>query len=155
MLIKTKISSEFDGLEIQVCHHENTDEVQETVLALQQFFDKQYLGYDAKGAAGILRANNILCFYAAGTKVYAKTGTKEYVVEKKLYALEEELANNNFVRISKSEIVNIRHIRKVDMNIAGTIKVILSDGSETYASRRNVTKLKTALRSHLKKGESV
>ena len=50
-----------------------------------------------------------------------------------------------FFRISKSEIVNLKKIRRLDMSVTGTIKVILSDGTETYTSRRNVTKLKNCL----------
>jgi DNA-binding LytR/AlgR family response regulator len=68
-----------------------------------------------------------------------------YVVQEKLYELEERLDAGQFFRISKSEIVNLKKIKRLDMSITGTIKVILSDGTETYTSRRNVTKLKQCL----------
>lgn len=45
----------------------------------------------------------------------------------------------------KKEIINIRKIERVDMNMAGTIKVIMRDGTQTFTSRRNVTRLKEAL----------
>ena len=50
-----------------------------------------------------------------------------------------------FLRISKSEIINLRKIERLDMSITGTIKVVLTDGTETFTSRRNVTKLKKSL----------
>lgn len=62
-----------------------------------------------------------------------------------MYELEEELEESVFIRISKAEIINIRKIKRVDMNTIGTIKVIMRDGTETYTSRRNVTRLKKAL----------
>lgn len=64
---------------------------------------------------------------------------------KKLYELESQLDKRQFIRISKSEIVNIRKIKKLDISHAGTIKVALMDGTETYTSRRNVSKLKAVL----------
>ena len=36
-------------------------------------------------------------------------------------------------------------LKKLDMDMVGTIKVILTDGTETYTSRRNVTNLKKKL----------
>ena len=44
-----------------------------------------------------------------------------------------------------TEIFNLKKIKRLDMSITGTIKVLLSDGTETYTSRRNVTKLKRCL----------
>jgi len=73
-------------------------------------------------------------------------GAKEvYSIQEKLYELEERLDEGQFFRISKSEIVNLKKIKRLDLSITGTIKVILSDGTESYTSRRNVTKLKQIL----------
>ena len=44
-----------------------------------------------------------------------------------------------------TEIINLKKIRRLDMSITGTIKVIMKDDSESYTSRRNVAKLKQVL----------
>ena len=58
-----------------------------------------------------------------GNNIYKK-------IHEKLYELENSLDNMRFIRISKSEIVNLREIKKLDMDMVGTIKVILIN-SET------------------------
>ena len=61
------------------------------------------------------------------------------------WKIEEEYEKLCFVRISKSEIVNYKKIKSLDMSLTGTIKVIMKNGYETYSSRRNVSKLKELL----------
>lgn len=83
--------------------------------------------------------------YAAGGKVFAVTGSGEYILRQRLYELESRLPPSKFVRISNSEIINLRKVDHFDLNFAGTICVKLSDGSTTYVSRRYVSKLKKRL----------
>ena len=72
---------------------------------------------------------------------------ERYVIPSKLYELEEELTQSHLIRISKSEIVNIRKIKSLDMSVSGTIKITMKNDHETYVSRRNVSKLKERLKS--------
>ena len=51
----------------------------------------------------------------------------------------------NFIRISNSESINLKKVRNFDLSFTGTVCVVLSDGSKTYASRRYVTRLKGVL----------
>lgn len=83
--------------------------------------------------------------YAAGGKVFAVTGSGEYILRQRLYELENRLPPSQFVRISNSEIINLKKVDHFDLNFAGTICVKLSDGSTTYVSRRYVSKLKKRL----------
>lgn len=83
--------------------------------------------------------------YAAGGKVFAVTGSGEYILRQRLYELESRLPPSQFVRISNSEIINLKKVDHFDLNFAGTICVKLSDGSTTYVSRRYVSKLKKRL----------
>ena len=78
-------------------------------------------------------------------KKFARDEKGLYSISKKLYELETDLDEKRFLRISKSEIINLRKIERLDMSITGTIKVVLTDGTETFTSRRNVTKLKKSL----------
>lgn len=83
--------------------------------------------------------------YAAGGKVFAVSSSGEYTLRQRLYELESRLPPSQFVRISNSEIINLRKVDHFDLNFAGTICVKLSDGSTTYVSRRYVSKLKKRL----------
>ena len=50
-----------------------------------------------------------------------------------------------FVRISNSEIINLKKVSGFDLSFVGTICVSLSNGTVTYASRRYVSKIKDLL----------
>lgn len=67
-------------------------------------------------------------------------------VRLRLYELEEQLDGHTFVRISHSEIVNLRRVTALDLSFSGTIKMTLADGAAVcYASRRYVKKIKQAV----------
>ena len=63
----------------------------------------------------------------------------------RLYELEERLDDRQFVRISNSEIINLRKVDHFDLSFTGTICVSLSNGTTTYASRRYVSRIKKIL----------
>ncbi len=88
---------------------------------------------------------DLIRVYATGGKVFGATDSGEYTLRQRLYELESRLPPSQFVRISNSEIINLRKVDHFDLNFAGTICVKLSDGSSTYVSRRYVSKLKERL----------
>ncbi|MDE7379833.1 MAG: LytTR family transcriptional regulator, partial [Clostridia bacterium] len=83
--------------------------------------------------------------YAAVGKVFAVTDKKEYVLRLRLYEAEEKLNGKGFVRISNSEIINIKKAKKFDLSTIGTICVSLSNGDISFVSRRYVSKIKKTL----------
>ena len=93
----------------------------------------------------VLEPNQIYRIYASNGRVYAETELQKFVIRLRLYEVEQRLANNSFVRISNSEIINIKKVRGFDLSFTGTICVSLSNGTVTYVSRRYVTKIKQLL----------
>lgn len=93
----------------------------------------------------ILEQSEIIRIYAAAGKVYAVSEKGEYTLRKRLYELEELLDRTCFVRISNSEIINLKKAEGFDLSAAGTICVSLSNGGTAYASRRYVSKIKRLL----------
>ena len=145
MKIKTEISSEYMEPELHVCNNENNDEVKGILQELHEIYDIQIYAVDERGNRCKLNPGDIISVYARGQKVMILGTGGTFMASKKLYELENELGNRYFVRISKSEIVSIRKIGKLDMSITGTIKIIMKNGYETYVSRRNVSKIKEKL----------
>lgn len=90
-------------------------------------------------------AYEIVRIYSENKRVYIRTKSETFEVRDRLYTLEESLGDRGFVRISNSEIVNISQIEKLDMSYAGTIKMFMKNGDETFVSRRYVSKIKTEL----------
>lgn len=93
----------------------------------------------------LLQREDVLRFYADGKGVCAQTAKGTYPVRLRLYELEERLDGHTFVRISNSEIINLKKITALDLKLSGTIRVTLEGGVVTYASRRYVKKIKEAL----------
>ena len=76
------------------------------------------------------------------TKVY--TENRNYLVKKPLYQIEENL-NSDFVRISKSVIVNLRKIERVAPSLRGMMFIELKNGLKDNISRKYLSDFKKAL----------
>ena len=63
----------------------------------------------------------------------------------RLYEAEEQLDQTRFVRISNSEIINLKMAKRFDLSFSGTICVNLAGGQTAYVSRRYVAKIKRLL----------
>ena len=77
--------------------------------------------------------------------VYAATETGEFLLRQRLWELEERLDSHHFIRISNSEIINLRRVIAFDLSLTGTICVSLQGGQISYVSRRYVRTIRQAL----------
>ena len=145
MQVRARIDKKYDAVEIQVCNNELNDRVKRLVEDISAFVNEDIVVTDFRGEKVMLSLRDILRFYTENQKVMVQDAKGIYSTQEKLYELEAKLEEDQFFRISKSEIVNLKKIKRLDMSVTGTIKVILNDGTETYTSRRNVTKLKQCL----------
>ncbi|MCQ2506093.1 MAG: LytTR family transcriptional regulator [Lachnospiraceae bacterium] len=145
MQIKAVINENFKDLELHVCKDKMDSEVREIISTLHGFLDSKIVARDEIGNTVNLRPGEVISLYASNQKVYALSSDKQYTVQKKLYELENELEKACFVRISKSELVNYKMIKCLDMSMTGTIKLVMKNGYETYTSRRNIVKIKEVL----------
>lgn len=93
----------------------------------------------------VLEQSELIRLYSGGGKVFAVTKDGEYVLRLRLYELEERLDKRTFVRISNSEIVNLKQVKNFDLSFTGTICVKFLNGDVTYVSRRYVAKIKKIL----------
>ena len=93
----------------------------------------------------ILNQDDIQSIYAEDGKIFARTEKNQYLLKKRLYELEEILDVKKFVRISNSEIVNIKKVEKINFKLTGTIVLYFKNGNITYVSRRYIKKIKEFL----------
>ena len=93
----------------------------------------------------LLEQESIFRIYAEEGKVFARTESGLYQVRLRLYELEERLDDSKFVRISNSEIVNLKKVKSLDLSFVGTICMELSNKEVSYVSRRYVSKIKKKL----------
>lgn len=95
--------------------------------------------------ARIVDVADIFRIFTGNQKVYIQTCQGEYIIRYRLYELEAALDKKQFLRISNSEIVNIRKIRDIDLRITGRICICFMDNTQTYVSRRYIPKIKKSL----------
>ena len=95
--------------------------------------------------AKIVYVTDIFRIYTGNQKVYIQTLQGEYAIRYRLYELEEALDKKQFLRISNSEIVNVKKIRDIDLSIIGRICIRFSNDTQTYVSRRYIPKIKKSL----------
>ena len=126
-----------DEMIIEIYSSAQKQDLNEFVESLNDFISK----YDKK----IVATNNdytlmeidykdILIIYSDKKSNYCRTKNGTYKIKSKLYEIEK--LSKDFIRISKSCIINIRHSNKFDISEVGKIVIKLDDGSEEIVSRR-------------------
>lgn len=144
MKIRLKIHPEYEETEIHVCCREKNAQALEVFQTVKSVFDTKIMAY-ADGYVVPVDSHDIIRIFAQNQRVYAVTPLGEYRLHERLYELEEKLDKSRFLRISNSEIVNLKKIERLDTNLTGTVKMYLQKNTETYVSRRYVSKIKKAL----------
>ena len=105
----------------------------------------QIISGSKDGRIEVIEPSDLIRIYTGAGKVYAVTEQGEYTLRLRLYELEARLDPHRFVRISNSEIINLKKVLNFDLSFTGTIYVKLSNGTVTYVSRRYVSKIKKIL----------
>ncbi|MDR3208038.1 MAG: LytTR family transcriptional regulator [Oscillospiraceae bacterium] len=70
---------------------------------------------------------------------------KVYESKQKLYELEEALSNSDFLRVSKSVILNLRKVRTLSPALSGRFETTLDNGEKVIISRQYIGDLKKRL----------
>ena len=95
--------------------------------------------------AKIVNMTDVFRIYTGNQKVYIQTHQGEYAIRYRLYELEAALDKKQFLRISNSEIINVKKIRDIDLSIIGRICIRFEDNTQTYVLRRYIPKIKKSL----------
>lgn len=144
MQIEIKIDTSCKETKIVVVTDKITDEINTLVKRLAKDTPQLIAGIQ-RDILKILDQRDIFRIYAANGKVCAETEDGEYLLRLRLYELEERLDKNDFVRISNSEIINLKKVKGFDLSYTGTICVSFLNDTVTYVSRRYVKKIKQVL----------
>jgi DNA-binding LytR/AlgR family response regulator len=144
MKVDVKIDSTCEQPHVVIYTAEMDEEVRQVLAKLGRGGPQVITGSRGE-LVEILSPDSILRVYSSAGKVYAQTEKGEYLLKLRLYEAEARLPQDRFVRISNSEIVNLRRVTGFDVNLSGTIGVQLANGEQTYVSRRYVPRIKAIL----------
>ena len=144
MQIEIKIDEKCKEPKIIVVTDKMTDEINAVIQRLADEQPQVLAGF-REDTVEVLEMSCIYRVFAASGKVFAETDLGEYTLRLRLYEAEQRLDSRFFVRISNSDIINLKKVRSFDLSLAGTICITLSNGTVTYVSRRSVAKIKQLL----------
>ncbi|MDE6024015.1 MAG: LytTR family transcriptional regulator [Lachnospiraceae bacterium] len=144
MKVELEIKPKYNEPEIHICNNKADDNTRKLRRVVLEAVDGSIVAYDGDNSI-FIRHSEIVRIFSSNKNVYVSTDAGEYRIKERLYEMEEKLDGIRYVRISNSEIVNVRKLLKLDTSLAGTIKMYFKNGQETYVSRRYVPKIKKAL----------
>lgn len=75
-------------------------------------------------------------------KTFAYCERQVYEIKQKLYQIEETYTYSNFLRISKSCIINISHLSSIAPSLSGRFAAMMDNGEKVSISRQYLPMLK-------------
>ena len=143
--MKITIEALADGAEEEIIIRTNTMDSDIIILIyavkagrnrITAFYENEIVQLDSK---------EVYYFESVDNKVYACCEKKVFEIKQKLYELEEIYKQTNFVRISKSMIVNISKVSKIVPMFNGRLEGVLCNGEKVIITRQYVANLKKKL----------
>lgn len=144
-IIKVKIefveTPEEESLHLKVQHLDDSTMQFINMMKLKDSF--LFAQKDEKNYRVYLK--DIYYFEAVEKKVFVYTKQNVYEIKEKLYQIEEKYEDLDFLRVSKSVIVNINKIEAIYPALSGRFEVELYNGERLRISRSYVSDLKIKL----------
>ena len=112
-----------------------TPAVREAIKILENEGIQRMITAQAEGKVFVIEPEMIEVIRTEGRELVLYSKSKErYLLSKPLYEL-EALLGNDFIRISKSAIINFRRIHHAEASFNGTMEVVMKNGIEEVITR--------------------
>ena len=143
MKIEIDIDDKYQDTEVTIRAKKLDGDV-EKLIAMMRMVNMQ-IGVKQGDETFLLDAEKILYIEAVDRKTFVYTQDETYESDLKLYEIEHELLEHDFLRISKQTIVNIRMIKSLRSDINRKIRVTLKNGEQIIVSRMYSDELRRKL----------
>ena len=137
------IEEQASPLEITIKCKEVTDKIRRLKSHIE-LFDTQIRG-KYQGDTCLVNIRDILYFEAVDDRTFLYTKDTVMETAHRLYELEQILSEQDFIRISKSQIMNLNHVKLLHPELNRTILATMCNGERLSVSRRYVPELKKLL----------
>ena len=143
MKINLDIDGKYDDTEVIIrAPHLNNDI--ERMVAMMRMIDMQ-IAVRKDNETYLLETEKILYIEAVDRKTFVYTNSENYESELKLYEIEQELVERDFLRISKNSIVHLRKIKSLKTDVNRKIRITLQNGEQIVVSRMYSDELRKKL----------
>lgn len=123
---------------------ELTDNISKAISILESEDANDMLAVKKGSDIALLELSEVYMFRVENKQVNVYTENSEYLIKKPLYQVEETLGSD-FVRISKTTIVNLKKIERVAPSLKGMMFIELKNGLKDNISRKYLPGFKQAL----------
>ncbi len=144
MKVNLFVSRDIEEPHADIHTNELTDNVTRAISILESEESSDMVAVKKGSDIALLQLDEIFLFRVEDKQVKVYTQSEEYIIKKPLYQVEETL-NSDFVRISKTSIVNLKKIERVAPSLKGMMFIQLKNGLKDNISRKYLPDFKNAL----------
>ena len=143
--VRFEQDASLDHIDVVIRAPDQDDSVTDLINRISARPPDMLTAYDENGNVRKLDQKKIVLASVNGKVVDLITDDGIWHIRQTLQNLEDNLDKQRFVRISRYEIVNVEKILKYDFTVAGTLRIELTGGMETWASRRCIPAIRRRL----------
>ena len=123
---------------------ELTDNISKAISILESDESNDMIAVKKGSDIALLQLEEIYMFRVEDKQVKVYTESSNYMIKKALYQVEEVL-DSDFIRISKTTIINLKKIERVAPSLKGMMFIELKNGLKDNISRKYLPDFKKAL----------
>lgn len=120
-------------------------EILKLISIIKNFGNSGKVVCSLKGETYFIDCNDVFYFESVDRSTFCCTADKVYETPLKLYEIEEIYKSCDFIRSTKSTIININRIKSVRPEFGGKIIATMENGERMYISRQYVVIFKEKL----------
>ena len=144
MKVNLFVSRDIEEPYADIHTNELTDNVTKAISILESDESYDMVAVKKGSDIALLQLDEIYMFRVEDKQVKVYTESSEYLIKKPLYQVEESLSTD-FVRISKTSIVNLKKIGRVAPSLKGMMFIQLKNGLKDNISRKYLPDFKNPL----------
>jgi len=144
MKVNLFVSRDIEEPHADIHTNELTDNVTKAISILESDESSDMVVVKKGSDIALLQMDEIFMFRVEDKQVKVYTENNEYLIKKPLYQVEETLSSD-FVRISKTTVVNLKRIERVAPSLRGMMFIELKNGLKDNISRKYLPDFKQAL----------
>ncbi len=144
MKVNLFVSRDIEEPHADIHTDELTDNISKAISILESDESNDMIAVKKGSDIALLQLEEIYMFRVEDKQVKVYTESSNYMIKKALYQVEEVL-DSDFIRISKTTIINLKKIERVAPSLKGMMFIELKNGLKDNISRKYLPDFKKAL----------
>ena len=144
MKVNLFVSRDIEEPYADIHTNELTENITKAMSILESDDSNDMLAVKKGSDIALLEFSDVYMFRVEEKQVKVYTESSEYQIRKPLYQVEENLTSD-FVRISKTTIINLKKVERVAPSLKGMMFIQLKNGLKDNISRKYLPDFKQAL----------